>query len=105
MNLLSLRATSKGAEMALFKRKNPEDADLLLQLNPARTYTRNEVNQVMALISGAIFDGLPIKEWEVVEETPHWFKVQVTFDNYLDPNNDDYETWYFYKTDETASST
>jgi hypothetical protein len=76
---------------------DPEDERLLATLNPARRYTRAEVEQIMELLSGMVNDGLPIKAWRLTQDTRRYYAVEVAYDNYVDAFGGDYETWYFYK--------
>jgi hypothetical protein len=64
-----------------FKRKKPLiDPNML-----ARRYTRQEVVQLMALLSGAVIDGDMIQGWDFVEDTEELMTVRIDFgDEYLD---------------------
>ena len=81
----------------MFRKNKPELQENLEQLHPARTYTRDQVVKIMAVIAGVVIDGEPIKAYEIVEETARWFKVEIVLDSYLDTAYDAVEHWYFYK--------
>ena len=64
-----------------FKRKKPLIDPQML----ARRYTRQDVVQLMALLSGAVIDGDMIQGWDFVEDTPELMTVRIDFgDEYLD---------------------
>jgi hypothetical protein len=60
----------------------------------ARRYTRQEVVQLMALLSGVVIDGDMIQGWDFVEDTPELMTVRIDFgEEYLD--------FQFYKSQAT----
>src|SRR5690348_1994647 len=69
----------------------------LQRLTPKRTYTGEEVEHLMAALSGLVSDGMPLRSYEIVEK-PGWYEVLVGFEEAFDlPEGVGYEVWYFFK--------
>lgn len=85
--------------MMFFQRKrDPEDPKQLAKLRPSKRYTREEVEQLLALLGGLVNDGLPLVEIGSIVETPLWYAVEMTYrDETGNTAEMVFETWYFFK--------
>lgn len=72
-------------------------AEYLLRLKPRRTYSREEVESLMAALSGLVSDGVPLLDYGI-EEAPQWFEVLVNFEDWNIEGGVSSEVWYFFKT-------
>lgn len=61
----------------------------------ARTYTREEVVALMAVVAGVVIDGDPITAWKIIGETSEKIIVLVDLGDQFEA------TWEFYKSEKS----
>lgn len=84
--------------MLNFFKKDPENPENLAALNPAHRYTREEIEKFMDfLMGGLVVDGLLMIGWGFIDESAHYYVVEVEFEDPASKTYNVSENWYFYK--------
>jgi hypothetical protein len=81
----------------MFERFDPESKEHLLKLSTQGVAIFADVARIMDMMKVVVVNGLPLKEWRLLEETGYYWVIDVTYDRYFDRRNDDCDTWYFFK--------
>lgn len=71
-------------------------AEGLLRLTPRRTYIREEVESLMATLTGVVIEGMPLLDYRI-EEAPLWFEVMVNLEDWSIEGGVSNDIWHFFK--------